>query len=71
VGNLLAFLGLSKPDGFDQHMPHLHRSNYNKWTSAFTEEALAQIGPVLSPYLLSLGYETDAGWYTNQETTKG
>ncbi|MFC1976014.1 sulfotransferase [Chloroflexota bacterium] len=57
------FLEIPFPADFMSQLPPLKTSNYNKWKKGFTKEEKSQIGPILNPLLIQLGYENDDTWY--------
>ena len=54
---ILEFLNLDKYGEFYSLIPTLKQNNSNKWLKEFTEKQISEIGPILSPMLIELGYE--------------
>jgi hypothetical protein len=63
LNGIFHFLELETPSDFLAHIPTLKTDNYGKWRDSFTTEEKAQIGPILNPLLMSLGYSDSRAWY--------
>ena len=62
------FLQVSFPADFMRQMPVLKATNFDKWRTAFSDKEKRQIGPILAPLLIQLGYSQDHAWYLQSQT---
>lgn len=60
---ILDFIGVEMQANFTSKLPVFKNNNYNKWKTAFSDPEKAQIGPILNPLLMRLGYASDDAWY--------
>jgi hypothetical protein len=61
---LYEFLEVPIPSTIMADLPPLLRDNTAKWRTKFTPDQKQQIGPILNPLLLRLGYAQDSSWYS-------
>ena len=57
------FLETPFPEDFIYRLPVIENTNYGKWKKAFSDMEKNQIGPILNPLLLQLGYVDSDSWY--------
>lgn len=62
INTVLDFLAVKPDPQFIDSLPALKKENFNKWKNEFSPRQLDQIRPVLSPMLISTGYERDEEW---------
>jgi hypothetical protein len=63
---LFNFLQVPCYNEFFNNMPVLQRSNFGKWQTAFSDDELLEIGPIINPTLQKTGYAGDSTWYINK-----
>jgi len=59
------FLQAPLPEDFMSRLPLLRTHNYGKWKKAYSDAERMQIGPILHPLLVQLGYADSDSWYKN------
>ncbi|MBW1993278.1 MAG: sulfotransferase [Deltaproteobacteria bacterium] len=62
ITDILSFIGLSTYKEFFVSMPKLKINNYDKWRKELSKEQLKEIGSILTPMLMKLGYENTRDW---------
>lgn len=60
------FLEVEFPDRFMEQIPTINGNNNSKWRTNFNPEELRRIGPIIGDTLITLGYEPDHRWYSDQ-----
>jgi len=59
---VLEFLAVKPDRKFIDSLPALKKNNFNKWKNEFSSRQLDEIQQVLTPMLISTGYERDDKW---------
>jgi len=59
INEILEFIDVKPNSEFIGSLPVLKKNNFNKWKNEFSSRQLSEIAPILSPMLISLGYERD------------
>ena len=67
---ILAFLGYGASDEYINSLPKILANNTSKWAHAFNADEIREMGPVLAPMLLELGYEKNHDWYQRTNSPK-
>jgi hypothetical protein len=63
INDIFNFLRVTTPTRFIKQLPVLNSTNFGKWENSFSQDEIAQIGPILNPVLLKLGDTDDNSWY--------
>jgi hypothetical protein len=63
INDILSFIGLNNYKQYFNSMPKLKKDNYGKWRKEFSRGQLNEIGAILAPMLIKLGYETNPNWF--------
>ena len=59
INKILEFIAVRPNSEFLDSLPVLKKNNFNKWKKEFSPRQLSEITHILSPMLISLGYERD------------
>ncbi len=62
IKSVLDFLAVKPDSNFIDSLPALKKDNFNKWKKEFSSQQVNGIRQVLSPMLISTGYERDDEW---------